>query len=165
MNQYTLEELQNNVKIYVGDNEKPLKIEKLSDLIPYYPYIISSAYYNNTERKSVICLSSESFVDKEERKLLEFDLKQVLKIYNRCKRKKTEFNVEDVVEKFCWSDFNKDTITELANRVKENGKKATIVGLHLSMHEHYRQILVNEMLKNGLNITDYGYERFQKEGD
>ena len=158
---YTLEELQNNVTIYVGDNPEPLHIEKLEDLIPYYPYIIGSACYNNTERKSVIHLSSESWVDIEERDCLEFQLKNLLRIYNSCKQKKTEFDIEEVLKKVVWNGWNEQPYRELAERVKEKGKKATVDGIHLKMHEHYRQELVDEMIRNNLNPLEYGdYERF-----
>lgn len=161
IHKYTLEELQNNVKIYVGKNTEPLYIEKESDLIPYYPYLVGCAYYNNNERKSVICLSSESFVDREERESLEFRLKHLLRIYNRCKRKKVEFDVEEALKEIVWNGWNEEPYRELANRVKEKGKKASIEGIHLKMHEYYRQKLVEEMLKYGLNPADYGnYERF-----
>lgn len=158
---YTLEELQNNVKIYVGyDNPEPLHIEKMEDLIPFYPHIIGSASYNNVERKAIIHLSSESWVDYEERDSLEFKLKKLLTIYNRCKRKKIEFNVDEAVKEVTWNGWNEEPYRELANRVKENGKKATIDGIHLKMHEHYRKELVEEMFRNNLNPADYGYGRF-----
>lgn len=161
---YTLEELQNNVKIYVGNNPEPLHIEKMEDMIPYYPYLIGAAYFNNEERKSVVYLSSESFVDREERENLEFRLKRLLTIYNRCKRKKTEFNVDDAVKEIVWNGWNEEPYRELANRVKLHGKKATVDGIHLTMHEYYRRQLVDEMLKHGLNPCDYGdYKRFISE--
>lgn len=165
MYNYTLEEIQNNIKIYVGNNPEPLHVEKMSDLIVYYPYIISSAYYyNDIERKAVIRLSSESFVDREERECLEWRLKHLLRIYNRCKRKKTEFNVEEAVREVAWGGWNAKAYRELANRVKENGKKTTIDGIHLKMHEYYRQQLVEEMIKNNINPCRYGdYERFVKD--
>ena len=161
---YTLEELQNNVKIYVGNNTEPLHIEKMADLIPYYPYIVGSACFNNTDRKSVIHLSSESFVDREERECLEWRLKHLLRIYNRCKRKKIAFDVEEAVKEVTWNGWNEEPHRELANRVKEYGKKATIDGIHLRMYEYYRKELSDEMIKNGLNPADYGYERFVKRG-
>ena len=163
---YTLEELQNNVKIYVGyDNPEPLHIEKMEDLIPFYPHIIGSASYNNVERRAVIYLSSESWVDIEERNCLEWRLKDLLRIYNRCKRKKIEFNVDEAVKEVTWNGWNEEPYRELANRVKEKGKKATIDGIHLRMHERYRQELVDEMLRNGLNPADYGYGRFVNGGE
>jgi len=132
----------------------------MSDLIQYYPHLIGMAWYNNLKRKSVIHLTSESFVDIEEREILEFKLKNVLRVYNRCKRKKIEFDVEEALKELVWSGWNDEPYRELANRVKEKGKKATIDGIHLRMHERYRQELVNEMIENGVNPADYGYERF-----
>ena len=131
----------------------------MTDLIQYYPYIVSSACYN-IKGKSVIYLSSESWVDYEERDYLEFRLKDLLRIYNRCKRKKIEFNVEEALKEVVWRNWDIEPIRELANRVEKNGKKATVDGIHLKMHEHYRRELAIEMIKNGLNPEDYGYGRF-----
>ena len=144
---------------------KKVEYSSIKDLIPYYPYLVSIACCDNTDaRNSVVCLTSESFVDREERETLEFRLKEILKIYNHCKRKKTEFNVDNVVEQVCWMGWNKTAITELANRVKEKGKKATIEGIHLTMHERYREELVREMVKHDIDPAKYGYERFIKGG-
>lgn len=159
---YTLEDFQNKVTIYIGNSTEPLHIEKMEDLIPYYPHLISMAWYNNLKGKSVIHLTSESYVDIEERDILEFRLKCLLKIYNRCKRKKIEFNVDEAIKDITLNGWNEEPYRELANRVKEKGKKATIDGIHLKMHDYYRQELVNEMLKNGINPADIGnnYQRF-----
>lgn len=161
IHEYTLDDLQNRVKVYVGDSKKPLYIEKMSDMIVYYPYIVSSACFS--KENSTVFLSSESYVDREERDLLKSYMEMIIKIYNRCRRKKTEFIVDDVVNQVCWHDWNTQAITELVKRVKENGKKASIDGVHLVMHEYYRQELVNEMVKNDVNLADVGYERFAQE--
>lgn len=155
---YTLEELQNNVKIYIGENKTPLNIEKMSDLIPYYPHSIGMAFYNK-EKESVIYLSSESYVDIEERELLDFYFKCLLRIYNRCKRKKIEFNVDKAIKEICWNGWNEDSIRKIAERVELHGKKATVDGIHLKMHEIYRQELVDEIIKNGLQPCG-NYARF-----
>lgn len=157
---YTDEELKHNVKVYLGNNDKILKFETTKDLIPYYPHLICVACYDNTERKSIVHISSKSFVDIEEQEILEYYLKRILTIYNRCKRKKIEFNVDDAVKEICWMDYNKKAITELANRVKEKEKKASTESVHLIMHERYRKELVDEMIKNGIDPVKYGYERF-----
>lgn len=144
---------------------KKIEYSSIKDLIPFYPYTISMAFYSKNPYESMICLSSESFVDKEERESLEWRLKNLLTIYNRCKRKKIEFNVEEALKEIVWNGWNEEPYRELSNRVKENGKKATINGIHLKMHEYYRRELVNEMIKNGLNPCDYGnYERFIEKG-
>lgn len=144
---------------------KKIEYSSMKDLIPLYPHLVSIAFYDNTDsHNSVVCLSSESFVDREEREQLEWHLKELLKIYNRCKRNKTEFDVEEAVKKVTWGGWNEEVYRELAIRVKEHGKKAIIDGIHLKMHEYYRQELVDEMIKNGLNPADYGnYERFYGE--
>lgn len=151
-------------KIYVGNSEEPIEVKDETSLIPYYPYTISLGYFNNTEGKSVIRLSSESFVDREEREILEFRLKELLRIYNRCKRKKIEFTAEDAVKEVCCFGWDEEVYRELANRVKDKGKKASVEGIHLKVRERYRKELVDEMLKRGLNPANYGYERFVKGG-
>lgn len=160
IHKYTEDDLKNRVEIYVGNSTEPLYIENYKDLIPYYPYLISSAIFSKD--KSVVRLTSESFVDEEERESLEFRLNELIKIYSRCKRKKIEFNIEDAVKDVCFGDWNRDVICELAKRVKENGKKASIDGLHLKLHELYRETLVDEMLKNGIDPCEYGYGRFME---
>lgn len=142
---------------------KKVKYSSIKDLIYLYPYIVAFCAIDNTDPKnSVVCLSPESYVDREERESLEWGLKRLLRIYDRCKRKKIEFNVEEALKETVWSGYNEEAYRELANRVKESGKKASIDDVHLVMHERYRQKLVEEMLKNDINIADYGYERFSK---
>lgn len=158
---FDLEEaLKNNVNI-PETYYKKVEYSSIKDLIPYYPHLTVFCAVDNTDPKSsVVCLSRESFVDREEQESLEFGLKDLLRIYNRCKRKKIEFDVEEALKEVVWNRWNEEPYRELANKVKEKGKKASIEGIHLKMHEYYRQELVNEMIKNGLNPADYGYKRF-----
>lgn len=143
---------------------KKVEYSSINDLIPYYPHIIALCAIDNTDLKSsVVCLYNESYVDVTEREILEFNLKRLLRIYNHCKRKKIEFDVEEALKEIVWNDgYNEESYRELANRVKENGKKANIDGIHLKMQEHYRQELADQMVKHGLNLADYGYERFSR---
>lgn len=157
------EAVANNVNISKTYYKK-IEYSSIKDLIPFYPYLIASAYWDNKDaHNSVVNLSSESFVDREERECLEWRLKHLLRIYNRCKRKKTEFNVDEALTEVVWNGWNEEPYKELANRVAKNGKKATLDGIHLKMHERYRQLLVDEMLKYGLDPCKYGdYKRFIK---
>lgn len=159
IHKYTLEELRNNVNIYIGDSREPLHIEKTADLIPYYPYIVGFAHYDNVKREAVIILSAESFVDKEEKDRLKRYLKQAIKIYEKCKHKKMDYIIDDVVSEIYWIS-DKEVIEEIVKRVSVSGMNANIDGLHTKMHEYYRQQLADEMERNGLNPADYGYERF-----
>ena len=135
--------------IYVGKAEEPLKIESLKDLIPYYPYIVSSV------AGGTIHLSSRSWIDMEEERILNGYLSSLIKNLNKCKRKKIEFDVEAAVKEiflYC----HETEIRELANRVKEYGKKATIEGIRLSTYEHCRELLENEIQKfNDYDVTVY----------
>ena len=136
---------------------KKVEYSSIKDLIPLYPHLISFSCGD------VVCLSLKSWVDIEERDILEWRLKHFLRVYNRCKRKKIEFNVEEALKEVVWNGYNEEPYRELANRVKEKGKKANINGIHLKIHERYRKDLVEEMLKHGLNPIEYGdYERFIK---
>lgn len=144
-------------------NWEEIRYESISDLIPYFPYLVSIAACDNADsNNSMVVLSSKSFVDIEEEDILSIYLKNLIKIHNRCKRKKIDFKVDEAVREVCWNNWNKKAITELAERVKLYGKKASINGMHLDMHERYRKELVDEMLKYGLNPSEYGYERFEK---
>jgi hypothetical protein len=163
LHKYTDEELKNNVNIYIGNIRTPLKIESQKDLIPYYAHIVSSAGFDNAERKATVFLTSKSWVDMEEQENLQWRLNSLLRMYNRCKRKKIEFNVDEAVKEITWNGWNEEPHRELAKRVKEYGKKATIDGIHLKMHERYRQELVDTMIENGLDPIFYGdYKRFIK---
>ena len=131
-----------------------VEYSSIKDLIPLYPHLIAFS------TGSTVCLSLESFVDREERETLEYMLKNILRIYNRYKRKKVEFDVEEALKVLVWDGWNEEAYRELAYRVKESGKKAAIDNIHLRMHEYYRRELVNELINNGLNPSDYGYGRF-----
>lgn len=148
--------------IYVGDTK--IDAKGYNDLIPYLPHIICISC-GSKDGGSYIKLTEKSQVDIHEEETLGWYLRDLLKIYNRCKRKKIEFNVEDAVKEVCWNNYNKEIITNLANRVKEHGKKATIDGLHTFLNEYYRENLVDEMLKYGLNPADWDYGRFVKESE
>lgn len=135
-------------KIYVGyDSKEPLKIKEERDLVPYYPFVISMGAFNHGI--GTIYLMDESWVNYEEKDVLEFYLEQILKIYRRCKRKKIEFNVDEVWEEVSNVFWKRDEIRELIERVKEHGKKATYDGIHLSSKNYYRDQLVEEMIEFG----------------
>lgn len=96
---------------------KRVEYSSIKDLIPLYPHLISFAAVDNTNPKtSVVCLSRESYIDREERENLEFRLKEILRIYNRCKRMKIAFNVDEVVKEVVWNGYNEKPSRELAKR-------------------------------------------------
>lgn len=125
--------------IYVGNNIVPLKFESEKDLIPYYPYIIGSAGYENGV--GTIHLTDESFVDIQERELLENELSCAKREYLRCRRKKIYFNPRGSK----YSGWCK----AVWDRVAEHGTKATVDGLTIDSAEYYRQKLYEEMVAHG----------------
>lgn len=144
---YSLEELQNGVNIYVGDSKESLHISKMKDLIPYYPYLITSAYYDNINRKANIQISSESYVDREEREILQRYLEEIIKIYKKCKRNKVDFTLDLAFQEsyFSFARWNYDVCKEIYNRVQKDGAKANIEGIHLKIFDKYRQNLAEEL--------------------
>lgn len=139
---------------------KQLHFNAYSDLIPYFPHLVAiSSGFVKPDYICYIELSSEPWFDTEERSLLNIYLNSVLRVYNRCKRKKIDFDKDECLkEMHCLG--NRDVISELIDRVAESGKKATIDNLHLRSHEWYRRELVKEMLKYDVNPKDYGFGRF-----
>ena len=135
-------------KIYLGWNsEESLDIKEERDLVPYYPFVISCGAFEHGV--GTMHLMSKSWVDYEEEDVLEAYLQQILKIQRRCKRKKVEFNVDEVWEDVSNVFWKRDEIRELIKRVKEHGKKAACDGIHLSSKNYYRDQLVEEMIKFG----------------
>lgn len=124
-----------------GERSYPLKITEPRDLIPYYPYVPGmSTYSKETGYKAWI---SDNYVDVEERKRLEFDLKHLIQEYNKAKRKNVPFEPTSF-----WRH------QEVIDRVKEQGNKATIEGIHLPLWNNYREALAKEMEKNGYEDLD-----------
>ena len=154
---YGVENILSKYKIYAYNQILPLEIKEPKDLIPYYPYLVGSMA-SNKETGGVIRLSSESFIDMEERDHMKWELNAVLRYWRRCKRKKEEFDEQEALSCIVWpSDMTpRDYQIEIVRRVKEQGAKASVDGLHDSMHDRYRKDLFDEMISNGWNEDDTG---------
>ena len=124
-----------------------LDIKCLKDLLPYAAFLTSMAYGN--QDGTYIChIGKRSFIDTEEEERFTWYLKDIQKLYRRCKRKKIEFTEEYVMDKMhWWSD--KDAIKTLFYRVKEHPYSANVKGLHDDMHQYYRKRLEEDMIKAG----------------
>lgn len=135
--------------IYIGRNIIPLRFQTEKDLIPYYPHLITVSAYNKESNRSHICLSEDSFVDREEEEILTYTLQHLLRYYNRCKRKHIQYDVDEAIKNNLGGWFKPEYYKVLAERVGRLGKKATIEGIHTDLHQHDRQLLYEEMVKNG----------------
>lgn len=142
----TDEELQ-HANIYIGDNIVPLRINNQHDLAPYYPYIISMGGWSKGYAE--IHLSSESFIDEEEREHLTWKLEDVKRYWRSCKRKKIPYDIEKATQLISFFGTPNGVEQEIAERVAKSGDKATIDGLHDYMHEYYRKKLLEEMVRLG----------------
>lgn len=124
-----------------------LDIHTVKDLVPYYPFLISAGVFNRDDRQTVI-LSGESFVDQEEREFIEWELRDMLREYKRCKRKKVPFDPQNYLKNM-WKHPANYT-EELVNRVAKDGLKANIEGLYsISKDKWCRTELAREMKRYG----------------
>jgi len=129
---------------YVGKNAIiPLRVNSLKDLVPYYPYLISMSGWRDNH--GIVILSSDSFVDEEERDHLTWMLDRMKKAYRAAKRKKIEFVNPDPV--FTNSE-------EIFKRVKESGENATIDGIHTHFANMCRDALIKEMINVGYSADE-----------
>jgi hypothetical protein len=134
-----------NSRVFVGDEEVFLKSEK--DCIKYYPYVVSTSHTDKDG--GTFHLTDRSWVDIEEEGMLKIYLNIFVRYFNKCKRNNIEYKIEDAVKQTLSND--EKAVLELANRVKDNGKKATYEGVHLKLYDYYRNLL-NDKLKEVDNI-------------
>ena len=124
-----------------------LDVKCLKDLLPYAAFLTSMSYGN--QDGTYIChIGSRSFIDLEEEERFMWYLKEIKKLYRRCKRKKIEFTEEYVQKELSWIS-DKKTISEIYKRVKEHPTSANVKGLHDNFHQYYRRELAEDMVKAG----------------
>lgn len=136
-----------NANIYIGDNIIPLRINNQHDLAPYYPYLIWFGGWG--DGKAELHISTESYIDQEERDHLTWKLEDAKKYYRKCKRKKITYNTEAAAKRISFLQEPTELEYEIAHRVKLYGEKATINGLHDTMHEYDRNLWLEEMIRLG----------------
>lgn len=129
-------------RVYVGNNVVPMRFEKVSDLIPYYPYIIATS--SSIDGVGEIHLSSESFVDTFENKTLQYCLKDAKREYRRSKRNHKPFD-ETILKLNFYANYQR----EIYYRVLHDGERATTDGIHTEFANLYRDELYDEMINNG----------------
>ena len=142
--------------MHIKDRRIKLDIHTIKDLVPYYPFLICVGVWNKQGRCMVI-LSKESFVDQEEREFMEWDLRDAIKEYKKCKRKKISFDPKAYLKEHTWWTHHNYT-EEIVNRVAQDGLKANLDGLYSKTKDKWERIpLAQEMKK-------YGYDdRFIEE--
>lgn len=136
-----------NCKVYASDNQLvPLSIKSEADLVVYYTYGISIATGKEVH------LQSESYIDIEEREMIENKLQLLKRYYRKCKRKKIAFDKEEALKIIKLFDREtQDYELELVNRVADLGDKATGDDIHDPSHDRMRAEWYRLMVEKGWN--------------
>lgn len=147
------------------DRDHEIQINNQKDLSKYYPYLIS--FMGADKNSAVIHISSECFIDSEEAEMIGWIKRELVKYYNKCKRNKIPYDMNEALKKACWSN-PADWEKELARRVGESGERAEVKDLHRPMHEYYRKHWYEELINQGYSENEarvwvYGWERVWNE--
>ena len=138
-----------NFYMWINDRRVKLDIHTVKDLVPYYPFLISMSVWDGEH--GTVVLSKESFVDREEREFMEWNLRDAIKEYKKCKRKKIPFDPKAYLEKHTWWTRHNYT-EEIVNRVARDGLKANLDGLYSESRDKWMRIPLAQEMKR------YGYD-------
>lgn len=127
-----------------------VKTETIKDIAKYYPYLEAIGIYDG-ETGYRIFLSSDSFIDQEEREHRNYMIEDVQKYWRKCKRKKEKFDPDKCAEELWWDD--KETLKEIATRITQDGNNAEFDDMHFPLWEHYRRRWFEELVR--LGYTEY----------
>ena len=134
-------------RITLQDREHRLDINNQYDAALYYPYLVAIGAYDG--KKSTIVLSSECFIDREEKEHIGWWVRDVLAELRRCKRKKIAFDPDTVYEKMNWHNWNNKQLRAVIDAIAKDGDKATFDHIHLNMHEYYRKTWYEYLVEIG----------------
>lgn len=154
----------NKSKIYIHTNRKNkvIKFDKPSDLIPFYPHIISSMA-SSKKTGSTIWLSQYPYPYEENKEYWDMTVKRFKHklAYQRQKARKTgdSFNLADFTAQFIrdWTFFreNDDQLWDVCNQIVE--KKSTIKYPLRNGVKWFMTELTTEMARAGIDPTTFGY--------
>ena len=134
-------------RIILKEREHRLDIHNQYDAALYYPYIVAIAAHDKD--RSTIILSSECFIDSEEKEHISWWARDVLAAVRRCKRKKIKFDPDEQYEKMNWLNWNSKQLRQVIDAIVKDGDKATFDHIHLNMHEHYRKTWYEYLVEIG----------------
>lgn len=171
-------------QIYLDDARVMIKEEK--DLIPYYTHLVAMASYNK-ESGNIIHLSSNSFIDREEREHLAWKIRDVITAFRKAKKEKVEVTLDYLKkQKFWWGGHDDFIYKALIDKIKNN---TDIMKFHLtkdwreceyfitqwiipnyfddihdSMHNRYREEFVKFAKENGYKTFSFERNEFEDVG-
>lgn len=161
-----LEEVLANTKVYIGDNILPLKMETYKDALPYAPFLTTTLAHS--DGKTVIRLSTRSYVDIEEEEFLMYEMDAVKRRYRSLKRKKEKITEDELLKSIVWGT-PKEYQKEIVKNVLIDKEKASIQHIHIDLKDKlYRERLVKDMVSAGWTYNEayqwvYGWYRFVHE--
>jgi hypothetical protein len=147
-------------KIYLGDARVMIKEEK--DLIPYYTHLVAMASYNK-EYGNVICLSRESFIDREEKEFLSWKIQDVITTFRKAKREKVEVTLDYLKkQKYYWGHGEDVVYSAIIDKIKNN---MDLIKVHLPKDYRECNYFISEwLIPNYFNdIHDSMHNRYREE--
>lgn len=183
---YTPETVIEKAVIYLGDAE--VKKDKPEDLIPYYTHLISSLSVR--PEKQTISLSSQSWINLEERERIAIMLYDMIKAARRAKKEKTVFDFDYYKNQKDYCGYaDKAYVALYKNAIDIINTKPDIIKEHLPadyrqalfyleeytvphyfyrlhdpMHNHMREDFVRYAAENGYNASSCGNFTITKPG-
>lgn len=148
-----LKEKLKGLKLYVYGKDgrsHRVKSDTIKDIAKYYPYLEGICCASKQDDSFTVYLSSDSFIDQEEKEHISWDVERVLKYWRKCKRKKLPFDEEECFKKeFAWRHGREDNLHEIIHRIAENGDKAEFDDIHDNLHEYFRRQWFEELVRVG----------------
>lgn len=163
----SIEKLLDNTNIYFFDypyTKLDIKTEK--DLAPFFCHVPSMITGNN------IYLRQRNYLDTREEEQLEYTYKELIKLFNKCKRNHLDFEEEyNKIKQDKWIVFSSGMTDEekykIFNLVRISKGKADIKlnNIPLSTMNNYRKVWYDDLLKLGWKesnayLTAYGFDRW-----
>mgnify|MGYP007069954144 CR=1 FL=1 len=152
-----LGERMKNADVFIGDNKVPLELNSKKDALPYFPFIVG--LMGSSDEKTVIYLSSESYVDEHEREILDMEWLQMQRLYRKLAKKGIP-----TVETLIAGSLSQDVQMAQA-MIDMKGKGSRPDNLTLSYLDYYRENLYKDMIASGYDEDlsyrwAYGFKRW-----
>ena len=122
-----------------------VKSDTLRDIAKYFPYLEGMMVSDSDGMKC--WLSSDSFIDQEERDSRNWKADYIFKYWRKCKRKKIPFTEEGCKKELWFSDSKE--LDEMIHRVAVDGDKANFDDIHFSLWEYNRRRWFEAMVDLG----------------
>lgn len=184
---YTPETIIEKAVIYLGDAE--IKKDKPEDLIPYYTHLIGSL--SASPEKQTIFLSSQSWINLEERERIAIMLYNMIKAARKAKKEKVAFDFNYYKnQKNYYGYADKANVALYKNAIDIINTEPDIIKIHLPadyrqalsyleeyivphyfytihdpIHNHMREDFVHYAAENGYNVFPCGGFTITKQGE